>query len=1195
VLEDTDSARSSCPESGRSEARIRDNARAIQSSRRSDSDSWTQVDPSRSNGGGRWKNIEVARFAEEDALALAGRRNGVIRLPNIPGAFLTSVLRAFGRSSRVRCQLAHGLYSMPEGKLAPHRPDIGLPALAEIPPAPAETQSSLAALLNPIVQNIEATEQPRPVIGRFEIVRHLGGGGFGVVYQARDTELGRQVALKLMRTDRLGATDRLALLDMFRAEAAAAAKLNHPNVVTIHDFGIDEGIPYLVLELLTGETLSRRIQRGRLSPAEGVAILIAICRGLIHTHAAGVIHRDLKPGNVFLREDGEVKILDFGLAQVEKALVGGDAQGAASSGTPAYMAPEQWQGGAQDERTDVFAGGVILFEMLCGERPFPAPEDGRNFRDEGQRALAGRMPGIPPWLVAVAERALAADPNGRYASAQELLDALAGGGAKKLATVPQRGSRLVRRALIGAAAVTVLAGAAAAVSVLRGSRAAAQEASLRAQMRTAATAADPLLGALILAEFVGRAEPPGGLAAAVLVGAKPIALVEHRAEGEITGVATSADGHWIATLEHRVDHETPDKPTGAVHLWRSDGTGRGVVLRGPGVPTCAAVSPDGKRVAALWQDGTLRIWNGDGSGGTTVAQSGRSNGCEFTGDGTRIIVEPSAVDPTGRLWPVDGEGEPLAFRDVISVEVSSDGRHILTTRADRQGFDLWNADGSLAKSWTGPLRRATFAGDFILTGHGGHQRLWQGDLSASVEFPGGRRPAAVSPDGRFLASNTDRGIQIRATDGTGQPVELNAARGNADTIDVSFSGDGSRLAFVGDSDVRLFWTDGLGEPTVVQRFDSGTVPGGGYLTDGARLLTFAVGGASARIFSGSDSPGVTLVRPRGLVGSVAAVSADQTLLLDISARPGARVLPLGGGAPVVLPVPSAIVRLLSATLSPDGKRVAATDGSGRVLVWAGSGREPRVTDVHAAVPGLAFSPDGALLAALTADDTGFAEVIVFRSDGSEEVARRSARAANPPRGGRLFFSPDGSRLLVAGGRGLLFRTDRWEQKPIMLENDPRAGISTAAFHPQGMLVVTGSFDDTVQVWSLEGQERKDLRRSGGPFVAISPDGQRIAAGRADGTARITRFDGTGEPVELRTGSGATSWLAFAPDGRRLVTLNEGDPTVRSWLFEWADLASALEAATTACLTPAERESHLGERPEAARAAWDACERRHGRL
>lgn len=194
-------------------------------------------------------------------------------------------------------------------------------------------------------------------VGRFELVRELGRGGFGVVFEARDVELGRPVAFKAVRPSARGRDP-----DTLRREARAVAALQHPAIVTLHDAGRSEHGDYLIFELLRGETLSGRLGRGPLAPREAARVALEVARALVHAHAAGVLHRDLKPSNVFLTADGGVKVLDFGLAHVFGVAA------PAQSGTPGYMAPEQLRGGPEDARTDVFALGVLLAGML-GPRP----------------------------------------------------------------------------------------------------------------------------------------------------------------------------------------------------------------------------------------------------------------------------------------------------------------------------------------------------------------------------------------------------------------------------------------------------------------------------------------------------------------------------------------------------------------------------------------------------------------------------------------------------------------------------------------------------------------------------------------------------------------------------------------------------------------------------------------------------------
>ncbi|HEY6097850.1 MAG TPA: protein kinase [Anaeromyxobacter sp.] len=200
---------------------------------------------------------------------------------------------------------------------------------------------------------------PGEVIGRFQLVREVGRGGFGVVYEALDTELGRTVAFKAVRAGGREVQDERLL-----REAEAAARLCHPNIVTLFDVGRSEHGPYLVLEFLKGETLGQRLEQGPLGVVEALRIAVEVAKGVAHAHANGVVHRDLTPGNVFLCRDGQVKVLDLGMAHAfgRRKLDGG---------TPAFMAPEQWRGAPEDERTDVFALGVMLYRMLAHELPFP--------------------------------------------------------------------------------------------------------------------------------------------------------------------------------------------------------------------------------------------------------------------------------------------------------------------------------------------------------------------------------------------------------------------------------------------------------------------------------------------------------------------------------------------------------------------------------------------------------------------------------------------------------------------------------------------------------------------------------------------------------------------------------------------------------------------------------------------------------
>ena len=240
----------------------------------------------------------------------------------------------------------------------------GLPA-AEAPSLlPGQVTRLLQELFLAPDGELPPASQVGDRLGRFLLVREIGRGGFGLVFEAEDTNLRRRVAIKVLRPER-GRTP--TTLEWIQREGEAAARVHHPAVVTLHDVGQWEGGTYLVYELLQGETLSERLEKGPLTRAEARRVLRSVAVGLAEIHAAGVVHRDLKPDNVFIEATGNVKILDLGLAQVAGAV-------GIVAGSPPYVAPEQWRGDATDSRADVYAWGVLASRLLGRKTTEPPPE-----------------------------------------------------------------------------------------------------------------------------------------------------------------------------------------------------------------------------------------------------------------------------------------------------------------------------------------------------------------------------------------------------------------------------------------------------------------------------------------------------------------------------------------------------------------------------------------------------------------------------------------------------------------------------------------------------------------------------------------------------------------------------------------------------------------------------------------------------
>jgi len=269
-------------------------------------------------------------------------------------------------------------------------------------------------------------------LGSFEILSLLGAGGMGEVYRARDLQLGRDVAVKVL----LNLSRDPDRLRRFEQEARAAAALNHPNILAVYHMGTHKEAPYLVSELLEGESLRAVIKRGPLSARKVVDYGVQIARGLQAAHERGIVHRDLKPENLFLTRDGRVKILDFGLAKLTQPLSASDAGSATEvsltqtgivMGTVGYMSPEQVKGAHTDHRTDIFAFGAVLYEMLVGKRAFQkssATETMAAILWEDPPDILDAAPSVPVGLERIVHRCLEREPQQRFQSAADLAFAL---------------------------------------------------------------------------------------------------------------------------------------------------------------------------------------------------------------------------------------------------------------------------------------------------------------------------------------------------------------------------------------------------------------------------------------------------------------------------------------------------------------------------------------------------------------------------------------------------------------------------------------------------------------------------------------------------------------------------------------------------------------------------------------------------
>jgi eukaryotic-like serine/threonine-protein kinase len=633
----------------------------------------------------------------------------------------------------------------------------------------------------------------------YEILGLLGAGGMGEVYRARDPALKREVAIKVLPTFVAQDPDRLR---RFELEAQAAAALNHPNVLAVHRFGVFEGVPYLVSELLEGGTLRQVLQRGPAPVRKSIDYAVQIAHGLAAAHEQGIVHRDLKPENISVTKDGRIKILDFGLAKFMPPQPEADGNPPTTTrntdpgmvmGTAGYMSPEQVRGKAVDHRTDIFAFGAILYEMLTGTRAFhrsTSAETMTAILNDEPPAISQLVQSIPLGLQRVVNRCLEKSPEQRFHSASDLafaLEALSESGSTPAVAASGASGQLGRSKglvwLVGVAAVLVLAVVAYLLIASRNSVPA-----LRISEYSQIThdgVAKVLKGTdgsrlyfyQNQLQPIGQVAISGGEIAPVPVAVPEAQLVDVSPDGSTFLVASFTGGLkkdyplWSVRilggsarhLSEAVDAAwSPDGNTvaystrdGDIHLIRSDGAeDRRLALVGS-LLTSLCWSPDGK-IIRFTKDQTLWEISSSGSNLHQVLpglQAGQDGG-RWAQDGRFFFVS------SGQIWALD-ERHRLFGR-------SSDKPFPLTSGPIR-----WNSPIAAKDGKTIFAAGVTPRGELIRLDSQSRQfQPFLGGISAdSVSFSrDGKSVAYVSyPDGVLWRANGDGSSRMQLTDGTFYP------------------------------------------------------------------------------------------------------------------------------------------------------------------------------------------------------------------------------------------------------------------------------------------------------------------------------------------------------------------------------------------------------------------------------------------
>ncbi len=922
-------------------------------------------------------------------------------------------------------------------------------------------------------------------LGPYRILKMIGAGGMGVVFEAEDPHLERRVAVKAMR--RSLATNASARARFLR-EARTVAALEHDHIVTVLQAGEDQGVLYLAMPLLKGESLDDRLKREeRLAPAEALRIAREAAEGLAAAHERGLVHRDIKPGNIWLESvGGRVKLLDFGLAKAMDEAADLTHQGTIT-GTPQYMSPEQTRGGAVMPRSDLFSLGCVLYQMLTGVAPFRGPDPiATLLAVAAERPVSPEkvVPGVPRAISELVLRLLAKAPEDRPESARAVVEAIRV--IERASLAPAAPRRPGRAALVFAGAVVLAALAGPVIYVNTGKG----KIVVRVDPSDVRITVDgePREGVTITVRsgtHTVRVEKEGfapfrtdvriwrGSQTEVPAVLKP----EARPRGDtVAGLPNAPAGQYDEQFPGFVPAPAPIP---GIHRWQIAG-------RFPcGWFTDLAWSPDGTRLVVCASDQVVRVYDGETLRLLRAWPFPWVKSVAWSGDG-RWIAAGSFTGAVG-LWSADdGSPQPApealpAGAFVMALAFSPDSRTLAVASRFRKELRLWDV-----------VRRAP---------------------APALEHPDVLQDVCWSPDGKSLATaSLDKLVRVWDV---GKAEVIRTFEGHIGPVhSVAFTSDGQRVVSAADDRRVRVWNLARGEEERAWQSSPNSATIGSSVATSKDGLTAYVALGDPDIYVRSLDDG----GPRTVLGGRT-------------------------GHQYQFPFPHAI------RFRFDGARLASINQDASLRVWdVKSGALVGAVESHSpSIRGLASDPAGTMLAAGTV--RGDAARVWNASNGRLRITL-SGRPSRAVQG--VAFSPDGRTIAIGCGANPIYLRGEPEPNSVRLFaadgtpgrtfSDLSGAITALAFLSDGRRLATGGQGSPLQIWDRDtGSLLRTIPTDGwAELIAFAPDGRRFAKliwpnglqfwDVESGAAGPERQAGDGEIIEA---------VAWHPAGKTIATAEHG--------------------------------------------------------